>query len=292
MAKPFDVTTKYLLHADPAAWLALASLVPDGAVSILDSDLSTLSAAADALIRIDGPEPWLVHIEFQSSKDDLLPWRLLRYNVLSSDRHEHPVLIVVFLLRPEAENRSLNGVFQSRLPSGQVVLEFHYRVIRVWDVPVKTILDGGLATLPLAPVADLTIDEVPRLVQQLVDRFDREASVEEAAELWTATYILMGLRYPGAETDLLLRGVRAMRESVTFQAILQEGVEKGLQQGVEKGLQQGLERGKLQEAIKVLMRLGCKRFGPADSSTKSSIEQITDLSQIENFHERLLAVSE
>ena len=121
MAKPFDVTTKYLLHADPVAWLALASLVPDGAVSILDTDLSTLSAAADALIRIEGPEPWLVHVEFQSSKDDLLPWRLLRYNVLSSDRHELPVLSVVILLRPEAENRSLNGVFQSRLPSGQVV---------------------------------------------------------------------------------------------------------------------------------------------------------------------------
>jgi predicted transposase YdaD len=113
--------------------------------------------------------------------------------------------------------------------------------------------------------------------------FDREASVEEGAELWTATYVLMGLRYPGAETAQLLRGVRAMRESVTFQAILQEGV--------EKGLQQGLQQGKLQEAINVLMRLGCKRFGPIDSSARIAIEQITDLSQIENFHERLLEVN-
>ena len=73
MAKPFDVTTKYLLQADPAAWLAVASLVPDGRVSILDTDLSTVSAAADALIRIEGPEPWLAHLEFQTGKDKLLP---------------------------------------------------------------------------------------------------------------------------------------------------------------------------------------------------------------------------
>ena len=62
---------------------------------------------------------------------------------------------MVFLLRPEADNRLLSGVFQSRLPSGQVALEFHYRVVRVWEVPVATILQGGLATLPLAPLADL-----------------------------------------------------------------------------------------------------------------------------------------
>ena len=66
-----------------------------------------------------------------------------------------------------------------------------------------------------------------------------------------------------------------MRESVTFQAILEEGRESG----------------KFQEAIKLLMRLGCKRFGPADSSTSTSIEQITDLSRIEHFIDRLHEVN-
>jgi predicted transposase YdaD len=275
LSKPFDVTTKYLLQADPAAWLTVASLVPDGAVSVLDSDLSTLSAAADALIRIEGPEPWLAHIEFQSTNDDLLAWRLLRYNVLSSDRHQLPVVSVVILLRPEADHRSLNGVFQARLPSGPVVLEFHYRVVRVWEVPVETILHGELATLPLVQLADLGNEELPRLVQQLIDRIDREASVEKAAEFWTATHILMGLRYTAEETELLLQGVRAMRESVTFQAILKEGMEKGLEQG------------RLQEAVNVVMRLGSKRFGPADSSTRNAIEQITDLRRIDQFIDRL-----
>ena len=44
----------------------------------------------------------------------------------------------------------------------------------------------------------------------------------EAGEIWTATYVLMGLRYTAEETETLLQGVRAMTDSVTFQAILEE----------------------------------------------------------------------
>ena len=73
-----------------------------------------------------------------------------------------------------------------------------------------------------------------------------------------------------------------MTDSVTFQAILEQGVRR---------LEQGLEQGRLQEAINVVMRLGCKRFGPADSSTSTSIEQITDLSRIEHFIDRLQEVN-
>ena len=123
MPKPFDATTKYLWRAGPDDWLALASLVPDGPLRILDSDLSTVSTAADAVIRVNGPEPWLVHLEVQSSNSKLLIWRLLRYNVLLSDRHKLPALSVVILLRPEADRADLTGRLERRLPSGRIIYE-------------------------------------------------------------------------------------------------------------------------------------------------------------------------
>ena len=83
---------------------------------MLDTDLSTVSAVADAVIRIDGPEPWLAHLEFQVSKDDLLVSRLLRYNVLSSDRHGLPVLSVVILLRREADKPALSESLSKPAP--------------------------------------------------------------------------------------------------------------------------------------------------------------------------------
>ena len=44
--------------------------------------MSTVTAEADKVIRVDGPEPWLVHIELQTGFDRALPRRLLRYNAL------------------------------------------------------------------------------------------------------------------------------------------------------------------------------------------------------------------
>jgi predicted transposase YdaD len=90
---------------------------------------------------------------------------------------------------------------------------------------------------------------------------------------------LMGLSYSTEETETLLRGVRAMNESVTFQAILE--------QGREQGREQGLEQGRLQEAVALLFKVGRKQFGAASPSVVTSIEQITDLSRIEQLHERL-----
>lgn len=47
MPKTYDATTKYLLEADPGAWLALAALAPDGPLAIVSPELSTVTAGAD-----------------------------------------------------------------------------------------------------------------------------------------------------------------------------------------------------------------------------------------------------
>lgn len=53
LSKPFDATAKHLLSVDPAAWLTFAALVPDGPMPLLDTDLATVSAAADGVIRVE-----------------------------------------------------------------------------------------------------------------------------------------------------------------------------------------------------------------------------------------------
>src|SRR5262249_12255596 len=105
-------------------------------------------------------------------------------------------------------------------------------------------------------------EELPGLFQQLIERINREASVQEAGEIWTATYVLMGLRYTAEETESLMRGVQTMSESVTVQAILQRG----------------REQGKLQEAVALLMKLGRKKLGAPEQKVINLIDGISDLS--------------
>jgi hypothetical protein len=63
----FDVSTKELVWDDPAAWLDGFGIGSRGPVEVIDSDITTLSAAADKVIKVGGTEPYLVNIELQSS---------------------------------------------------------------------------------------------------------------------------------------------------------------------------------------------------------------------------------
>ena len=68
MTKPYDSTTKFLVQEFPADWLALAGLAADGPIELIETNLSTITAEADKVIRVAGPAPWLVHFELQSSR--------------------------------------------------------------------------------------------------------------------------------------------------------------------------------------------------------------------------------
>jgi hypothetical protein len=163
-----------------------------------------------------------------------------------------------------------------------ITLEFRFRVLRAWQQPIEAVLTGGLATLPMAPLADVDVEALPGVIHRMEARIAQEASPTEAATLWTATYVLMGLRYSEAFTTLLLQGVRAMKESVTYQAILREGREEGREMGREEG--------QFVEARRLLLRLGEKRLGACPAATRAAVEAIPSLERLEALTERLLDV--
>jgi hypothetical protein len=70
-----------------------------------------------------------------------------------------------------------------------------------------------------------------------------------------------------------------MKESVTYQAILEEGEAKGRSEGA------------VAEAKTFLLRLGQIRFGSPDARVRSAVDAITDLERLEGLGERLLSVA-
>ena len=102
MSKLFDALTRSLLEKYPADWLNQLGLIHGEPVRVMNSDLSSVTAEADKVIRVEGPQPWLVHIELQAGYDRTLPRRLLRYNALLNVKHDLPVHTVAILLHPGA----------------------------------------------------------------------------------------------------------------------------------------------------------------------------------------------
>ena len=271
----FDVSTKELVWDDPAAWLEGFGIGPRGPVEVIDSDITTLSAAADKVIRVGGAEPYLVTIELQSSHETTLA-RTLWYRQVALDyRHDLPVLTVLVLLRKEANSPRLTGTYERRMPDGRFTNRYDYHVVRLWQEKVESFLNAGVGLVPLAPLTDVPEADLPRIVGRMAERINAEPR-PRAAKLWTATYLLMGLRYSDELTDSLLEGVQTMQESTTYQKILREG------------RAEGQKMGRITEAQRLLLLLGEIRFGVPEARPRSAIEAIQDIERLERMSKRIL----
>lgn len=287
MSKPFDNATKELLERYPEPWLRCFGLSLDGPVRVIDADLSTVSAEADKVFRIEGPKPYLVHLEMQASADPTLPRRLLRYNALLDLRLGLRVHSVAVLLRPEADRSNLTGLLQLHLPDGRRIVEFSYEVVRAWRCPLEPILSGSLGTLPMAPLADVLPERLPDVIHQIDVRLVKEAPAAEAVKIMEATLILAGLRLGEDTIEELRQGLHTMNlttESSYYRLAIKEGRAEGLKEGLKEGVLQG----KLEEARRLILRLGQLRFGPPEPQIREAIEADTDLDRLEQLGDHVL----
>lgn len=240
-------------------------------VEVIDADLATVTAAADRVLRVHDDRPWILHLELQSSRDPDLPANLHMYNALLERQHGPPVQSLVVLLRPSADAPVLTGVLQREFPGEPPYLTFRYRVVRVWQEPRERFLEGGLGVVPLAPITAVKEDELPAVIERMDQRIRAEATPEEAGKLWTAAGVLMGLRYERTLIAGLLKGVRGMKESTMYQAIMEEGMVKDRQD--------------------VLLQQGRKKFGPPTPSIEMAVRGITDMERLTRLTDRVLDVS-
>jgi hypothetical protein len=268
MSHPYDASTKFLVESRLADWLPLCGRPATVRVEMVDADLATVTAAADRVLRVHDEPPWLLHLELQSSRDPFLAANLHLYNALLEKRHGPPIQTMVVLLRRSADAPDLTAMLQRDFPGEPPYLTFSYRVVRVWQMPVETFLKGGLGTLPLAPLSDVAEADLPAVIERMDQRLRNETTPDEAGVLWTAADVLMGLRYPRSLIEQLLRGIHTMKDSVTYQAIVEEGVVKARQED--------------------LLRLGRKRFGSSSESIEMSLRAITDPDRLARLVDRLL----
>ncbi|HZV05618.1 MAG TPA: hypothetical protein VE999_11095 [Gemmataceae bacterium] len=270
MTSAYDPTLKTLVEASPADWLSLLGL-PRKRVKVEDTDLSTVvSGAVDKVLRVHDQPEYLLHLDFQSGHDSaMLPPRLRMYNSVLDYRHNRPVLSVAVLLRPETDSPRLTGTFERTFPGQEPIALLRYRVLRVWQLPVESLLSGGVGTLPLAPVSDVSQARVPDVISRMKERLSQERP-RRAHDLWAVTFVLLGLRYSEPFADLLVQEVLGMEESVTYQAIIRKG--------------------RLAEARQVLLRLGEKRFGPPDDATAATLNAIDDVQKLDELIDRILDV--
>jgi hypothetical protein len=142
--KPFDASTKFLVEMQPEDWIAFLQL-PSGKTSLVDADLSTITAAGDKIVYVESERgSYGVYFEFQAGADPEFASRLWKYNVLYTDKLGVTIRSVAFLLRSFDKHRAITGRFTRRDPLGELVHDFRYDVVRVWQLPPEVFLTAVL----------------------------------------------------------------------------------------------------------------------------------------------------
>jgi predicted transposase YdaD len=300
MPKPFDATMRELFELEPAAWLEFLGIsVPDPSqVKVIDSNVSTFTAEADKVVRVDGAEPLIVHIEFLSGRYLAQPEQAHWYNTLLSRRHQVPIWTVVVLLRAAADGPELTGVHEKAFPGRGQNLWFRYDVVRVWLLPPERLLTAGLPLLPLAPVSNVAPERLPDVLTAVAERLRDEAGPELKTTLWTATAILIGLRYPREQVGELIEGVatmvlgiRGIEDSWVYQDIFAKGRAEGEAKGRAEGEAKGRAEGLVEAARQILLHQGRKKLGEPDVQVLTEIAAISQLDRLNLLLDRILDAS-
>ena len=288
--KPFDATYKELIDRRADDWLALVRQLlglPTGLHALpLDADLSTFSLQADKLFHLlKGKRRGILHLELQSTWDDELPLRTAAYNVLARRRFPCDVFSVVVLLAKRANASAITGYYASPYPDGRPCFDFHSGVVRVWERPAEVFLSGPLGTLPLALLTDAAEADLAGTVRRFEERVPTDVPTDPGrAEMLTAGHILMGLRYDKSMIGRVMREVTKMRESSTYQAILEEGAVIGEARGEAKGE----VKGRVASLRKMIRQLGPKRLGRLPTKVANALDAVADPDRLERIADSLL----
>jgi hypothetical protein len=182
------------------------------------------------------------------------------------------VRTALVLLRPAAFLRTYTGAFERSWPGAPgPYRQFGYDVIRVWELPPDR-LPAGVGTLPLAPIGAVRAADVPRVLREMKARIGKRVRKKLAEQLWTSTYVLLGLRYEEAAYAPLFEEVLGMEESTTYQAIIRKGEVQGA----------------LKYARQLLLRLGEAQFQLVpNKKAEAKLMTINDISVLDQLIQRV-----
>lgn len=271
MAMTFDATLKDMGSQSPQGFLAVFDRPPNSPVTLLNVDLSTVTAAADLILGLGKPLEEIIQLDFQSSASAWKHADLMVYNALLYARYHVPVHTIMVLLRPQAEHSRVDGVVHYAPRLGRGSMDFRFELLRLWQRPVEDLLAADIGVTPLAMLGQLPMAVSPEMAlaavaERVVERLTHEASPGQAKKLLTDALLLTGLRVKRDVVRKIFRGVQMLQDSDTYWMIIEEGEERATRENI--------------------LAVGEERLGACAESVRAQLSGITDLGRLKRIVRR------
>ncbi|MDJ0579832.1 Rpn family recombination-promoting nuclease/putative transposase [Crocosphaera sp.] len=220
----YDNVCKFLAERfsrDFANWLLNE---PIELTELKPTELSLNPIRADSLIFLQSEEV-VLHIEFQTSPDEDIPFRMTDYRLRVYRRYPNKEMYqVVIYLKPTNSELVYQNTFEL------TNLRHQFNVIRLWEQATDSFLNNS----GLLPFAVLTRTDNPReTLTQIAAIIDSMPNKQQQSDISASAAILSGLKLDQDSIKRILRS-DIMKESVMYQEIFHEGEVKGEKEGEQK----------------------------------------------------------
>lgn len=222
----FDNICKFLAEnfsTDFANWLLGKAIT---FTELSPSELSLEPIRADALILLESEEV-VLHLEFQTQPNADIPFRMIDYRLRVYRRFPVKQMHqVVIYLRQSASELAQQTTFTLERTRHE------FDVIRLWEQPTSVFLQyPGLLPFAVLSQTRNPVATLQQVAQEIIKIPDQRVQNNVAA----SAFILAGLVL---EKDIIQQVLRRelMQESVTYQALIEEGRAEGIQEGIQEGI--------------------------------------------------------
>ena len=284
-----------------AAWLLQAN-VRDVSSRNIELPPSSEPVFSDLLffVTLEDGRVAILHIEFQGRHTHRpMRFRLLDYlSRIILTYPEYLVISVVVYIGQGVGKRD-TGMHRVTQPDGSICMEWHYKVLRLWEMDAETLLEmDNPALLPL--VGQMRMQEPAKVLPQVVQRLH---AVEDAQQRKQRLSLLVTLIEDREVLDImtqLIERKELLLDTPFLRDIRQEGLEEGLEKGLsrlveerKKALEQGIEQGELRTRRNSIVETLQVRFNLSEEACQqlaSRLEAISDEQQLHTlFRQALLA---
>ena len=188
-----------------------------------------VSPLAGRVMPLQTPGPANRALRLRSSLDRMMGQRLAEYNVVAarSTRTSRPERAGAAPgPAPTVRRWVVCTSGAARWPTG-LSLTFRYQTARLWRQPVETLLDGPLGHSRSHHSPTSHLQPCPTCCRgRPTGRSGRRLRRKEPA-FKIVTFTLLGLRSPPSVAEQLMPGIRNMRDSSTYQMILDKDRAEG-----------------------------------------------------------------
>ena len=262
----YDSILKFLIdeYTKPILTWLLNQEINDK-IEMLPTELNIEPIRADGVFFLQVGNK-IIHLEFQTrpKSDPPLPLRMLDYWVRLYrlyklyEKNYELEQVIIFLRRDTSEK-----VFEESFQVGNT--NHHYRVIRIWECDPTPLLSQP----ELLPLAVLAKSEKPEmLLSEVAQKVKAIENQRQKSNIAAGVELLAGINYSEELIKMYLHD-DILRESVTYQRILNDGVKIGIKREFD-----------------LINRQLRKRFGEVSETLKPQINSLS-VEQLELFGESL-----